>query len=175
MSILIEPAAHADLDAIEQLYNDATDALETGINYPGWKKGIYPIREDAAESINDNSLFVARNDKDIIGSIILNHHPEENYNSVKWQYDGDYRDVLVVHTLVIHPAFTKLGIGRQLMGFANSFGLQNGIKSIRLDVYENNAPAIKLYESCGYQYVAKIDLGLSRSGLDWFRLYEKLL
>lgn len=61
------------------------------------------------------------------------------------------------------------------MNFAESFGLQNNIKAIRLDVYEKNTPAIKLYEHCGYQYISTVDLGLGCYGLEWFKLYEKLL
>ncbi len=48
-------------------------------------------------------------------------------------------------------------------------------KSIRLDVYEGNIPAIRLYEKCGFEYVNTVDLGLGNYGLKWFKLYEKLL
>lgn len=40
MEIRIEHGTDADLDVIEQLYNDLLDVLETGMNYPGWKRGI---------------------------------------------------------------------------------------------------------------------------------------
>lgn len=171
----IEHGTHADLDAIEQLYNDLNDALEAGINYPGWKKGVYPIREDAAAGIEQHNLFVARLGNKIVGSVILNHIPEKGYSSAKWQYDGDYRSVFVVHTLAVHPAFMKSGVGTQLMKFAESIGLQNNIKAIRLDVYEKNIPAVLLYERCGYRYIKTVDLGLGDYGLKWFKLYEKLL
>ncbi len=48
-------------------------------------------------------------------------------------------------------------------------------KSIRLDVYEKNLPAIKLYEKYGFQYIDTVDLGLDQYGLNWFYLYEKIL
>jgi len=44
-----------------------------------------------------------------------------------------------------------------------------------LDVYEGNIPAIKLYEKCGFKYMDTVDLGLGRYGLNWFRLYERML
>lgn len=175
MNFLIEYGTYDDIDAIEQLYNDSNDALSIGVNYPGWIKGIYPIRENATKGIEYNNLFVVRYNNGIVGSIILNHEAENGYDGVKWRFDGGYNDIFVVHTLVVHPAFLKMGIGRQLMDFTDSFGLQNGIKSIRLDVYENNTPAIRLYESSGYHYITTVDLGLGNVGLDGFRLYEKLL
>lgn len=175
MSSLIEYGTCEDIDAIEQLYNDLNDALSTGINYPGWIKGVYPIRENARKGIECNNLFVLRYNNQIAGSIILNHEPEKGYDGVEWQFDGGYDDIYIVHTLVVHPAFFKMGIGRKLMDFTERFGVRNGIKSIRLDVYEKNIPAIRLYESCGYHYIETVDLGLGNYGLDSFRLYEKLL
>lgn len=175
MDIRIEFGTKTDLDDIEQLYNDVNDALEAGVNYPGWKKGIYPTREDAAAGIDNHNLFVARSGSKIAGSIILNHEPDSDFHSVKWQYSGDYSSVFVVHTFVVHPTFSKLGIGVTLLNFAESLGQQNSIKAIRLAVYEKNLPAIRLYERCGYQYICTFDLGFGCYGLDWFKLYEKLL
>ncbi|MCR1839919.1 GNAT family N-acetyltransferase [Murimonas intestini] len=175
MEIRIEHGTDADLDVIEQLYNDLLDVLETGMNYPGWKRGIYPTRKDALTGIVENSLFVARSGDSIVGAFILNHKPENGYDNAKWLYGGDYSLILVVHTLVVHPAFMNRGIGLQLLRFAEKWGKQNGMKAIRLDVYENNVPAIALYERCGYQYIQSIDLGFGHYGLDLFKLYEKLL
>lgn len=175
METQIEYGSHKDINDMELLYNDLHDALEKGINYPGWIKDIYPTREDAVAGIDNHSLFVARSDNGIIGSMILNHTPEKGYSGVKWQCEEDYNFILVVHTFVVHPAYSKLGIGMQLMNFAEDFGRRNNMKAIRLDVYEKNEPAIRLYERCNYQYIQKVDLGLACHGLDWFKLYEKLL
>lgn len=40
-----------DLDEVEALYNSLNDYLDKETNYPGWKKGIYPIREDGAKGL----------------------------------------------------------------------------------------------------------------------------
>ena len=50
-----------------------------------------------------------------------------------------------------------------------------GMKAVRLDVYEKNTPAVRLYEKLGFQYVDTVDLGYSEYGLDRFRLYQHLL
>ena len=49
------------------------------------------------------------------------------------------------------------------------------MKAIRLDVYEQNTPAIRLYEKNGFQYITTVDLGLGDYGLHKFHLYEKIL
>ena len=68
-----------------------------------------------------------------------------------------------------------MGIGRALMDYSFELAQQSGVKSIRLDVYEKNLPAISLYEKCGFEYIDTVDLGLGNYGLDWFKLYEKAI
>ncbi|MDF2881389.1 MAG: acetyltransferase [Clostridiaceae bacterium] len=62
-----------------------------------------------------------------------------------------------------------------LMEFADEYSIKSKARSIRLDVYEKNIPAITLYEKCGFKYIDTVDLGLGNYGLDWFKLYEKIL
>lgn len=62
-----------------------------------------------------------------------------------------------------------------MLGFADEYAKDNKIKAIRLDVYEKNTPAISLYEKCQYKYVDTVSLGLEEYGLNWFKLYEKLI
>ena len=65
--------------------------------------------------------------------------------------------------------------GRPLLAYSIEFAKNSGIKTIRLDVYEKNIPAIKLYEKNGFIYTGTVDLGLGNYGLKWFRLYEKII
>lgn len=175
MKFVIESGTTADIDELEKLYDDLNDYLSATTNYPGWIKGIYPIRENAVAGIENNTLFVVRHDGKIAGSIILDHHPDEAYNNVRWKIDADYNHIFVIRTFVVHPSFLKMGIGRALMDYSFELAQQSGIKSIRLDVYENNLPAISLYEKCGFEYIDTVDLGFGNYGLDWFKLYEKLV
>lgn len=175
MDIKIELGKVNDINELEQLYDDLNDHLAKGINYPGWKKGIYPIRQNAIEGIEHGNLFVAKYKDKMVGSVILSHVPETAYYKAKWECDSDYSDVLVIHTFVVHPNFWKCGVGNAMMGFSIEQGIKSHMRSIRLDVYEGNLPAIRLYEKCGFKYIDTVDLGLGNYGLDWFKLYEKLL
>ncbi len=175
MGLIIEQGSCSDLDKIEALYNELNDALAEGINYPGWRKGVYPVRDDAKKGLEEGGLFIAKQDGIIVGSIILNHDQEEGYDTVAWLSEAKEREVFVIHTLVVHPNYKGQEIGKNLMLFAEDYARQCKMKSIRLDVYEKNIPAIKLYEKCGYQYLQTIDLGLGCYGLDWFKIFEKVL
>ncbi|EPY2303237.1 TPA: GNAT family N-acetyltransferase [Clostridium sporogenes] len=175
MGMIFELGKVNDIDELEQLYNDLNDYLAKGVNYPGWIKGIYPVRQNAIDGIKHGNLYVLKYNGKIIGSVILNHEPESAYHKAKWEFESDYSDVLVVYTFVVHPKFLKCGVGKSLMDFSIEHSIKLGAKSIRLDVYEGNTPAIKLYKKCGFKYIDTVDLGLGNYGLNWFRLYEKML
>lgn len=175
MNIIIELGKESDINELENLYNDLNDYLASGINYPGWKKGIYPIREDAANGIKNRNLYIAKYNGKIIGSIILSNTPEKAYHNATWNFKSDYSKILVIYTFVVHPKFMKCGVGKRLIDFATEYAINLNIKSIRLDVYEGNTPAIKLYEKCGFKYIDTVDLGLKHYGLEFFKLYEKLI
>lgn len=175
MDIKIRLGTEKDIDSLEQLYDDLNDYLEITTNYPGWKKGVYPIRQNAVDGINEGCLFVATENDEIIGSMILRHEPEPAYLTVTWQAILDYSNVLIIYTFVVNPKKRQQGIGKKMLEFAAQYAKCTKIMALRLDVYEKNIPAISLYEKCGYQYIDTISLGLEDYGLNWFRLYEKLL
>ena len=174
-NIKIDAGNHSDIDELEKLYDDLNDYLSVTINYPGWIKGIYPVRESALSGLKDHALYVARYDNKIVGSVVLNHEPEEAYEGRLWKVSTNYAHIFVLRTFVAHPQYLKMGIGQALIDFSIALAKQNNMKSIRLDVFEKNRPAIALYEKNGFEYIDTVDLGLSQYGLDWFKLYEKVI
>ena len=47
-------------------------------------------------------------------------------------------EILVIHTLVISPAWSGRGKGREFVAFAEKTAARLGCKAIRLDTYEGN-------------------------------------
>lgn len=164
-----------DIDEVAELYDAETDYLEKHVNYPGWRKGIYPAREDAVLGIDKDNLFVAVEKGRIAGTVILSHEPEKAYALADWHNQLEYKDIIVIHTLAVHPEFLHQGLGREIMKFIIDYGTKLNMKALRLDVYETNTPAIQLYETFGFEYIDTVDLGYSAYGLNWFKLYQRLL
>lgn len=171
----IEKATKHDIEELEALYNDLNDYLESHTNYPGWIKGVYPVRETAIDGIQEDNLYVIRDNFRIAGSVILRHEPEEAFSKADWGNDLDYKDIVVIYTFTVHPSYQNNGIGKKIMDFIIQDSKEKNIKAIRLDVYEKNKPAIELYKKYGFEYIDSVDLGYSQYGLDKFELYQKLL
>ncbi len=172
----VEPGTREDIDELARLFDELNDYLAETINWPGWRKGLYPVRQTAEDAVEKGTLFVVRDEEGVIaGTVRLTHEPEPAYFKAIWGIEADYSELIVVHTLAVHPSYMKKGPSRLMLNFAEEYGRKQGIKAIRLDVSVHNQPAIRLYESCGYRYVDTVDLELGIPGLEYFRLYELIL
>lgn len=175
MSIIIEKAKSAELPQIEMLYSDICDYLADKEYNPGWRKGCFPTVDDALMFLRGDALYVAKENGKIVGSVALTHSPNAESNEDSKFDEAEYTDILFIHIFTVHPDYHRKGIGTAMLNFARQLGTQQGVKAIRLYVYEKNYVAIKAYEKNGYEYVEKVDIGLREFGLDWFCLYEKTI
>lgn len=173
MSLLIRRGAPEDLNALEALYGEVCDHMAATVNYTGWKRDVYPARQDAEAGIREGTLFLAEEDGEAAGSFILSPRQEAAYAGADWQAKLEEREVLTVYTFAVHPKWRRQGVGGAMLAFAVRYASERGVKALRLDVCEKNLPAIRLYESAGFRYAGTVSLGLEDIGLHWFRLYEK--
>lgn len=173
----LDPAllAHPLVARVAALYSDLHDALEKGPNYPGWRRGVYPTPEVAALAYGNGTLYLLWEGEALAGAVVLNQEPEAAYADAAWGANLPDEAVLVVHTLVVHPAFQGKGAGRALLAGAEALARERGYAAIRLDTWENNLAGKALYEACGYTFRGTADFGLESLGLKWFWLYEKMM
>lgn len=61
------------------------------------------------------------------------------------------QNTLQVERLYVDPAFQGRRIGEQLLDFAAQFAVEKGGDWIWLSVWQENPPAVRFYERCGYQ------------------------
>lgn len=175
MSLIIRQGTPEDLDALEKLYGEVCGHMAATVNYTGWKQDVYPARRDAEAGIREGTLFLADGEGGPAGSFILSPRQEDAYAGAKWRMELEAREVRAVYTFTVSPRWRRKGVGRAMLAYASRCAKEQGARALRLDVYEKNLPAIRLYESAGFRYVDTVSLGLEEIGLDWFRLYEKLL
>jgi hypothetical protein len=83
MNVIIVQGTKSDIEEIVLLYDNICEYLQNNVNYAGWRKGVYPIRDTGAEGITMGTLYVANVSEKIVGSIILNHNYQPPYDKVK--------------------------------------------------------------------------------------------
>ncbi len=56
----------------------------------------------------------------------------------------------------VKDGYRGIGIGKDLMKEAEKHAIHMRLKSVKLDVFENNEPAIALYEKMGYKITGRV-------------------
>lgn len=89
----------------------------------------------------DAAYFVAKKRDRVIGHVVMVKRSKEYY-----PHDGYWLTNLMVRTL-----YRGIGIGEELTQIVIEESIKEGAKRISLLVYEDNQPAIKLYEKLGFE------------------------
>jgi ribosomal protein S18 acetylase RimI-like enzyme len=153
---LIRKALEKDLKEVETIYNEVLDYEAAQVSYTNWQKGLYPTRADGEKALAEGTLFVGEDETGrLYGCVILNHIQPKEYDSISWEISAQANEVLVIHTLCIKPNCNGRGYGKEFVAFSEEHARQLKCKTIRLDTYEGNLPAIGLYSHLGFQLVGK--------------------
>ncbi len=152
---MIRKATKNDLDWIEASYVEllAREAAEG--SHTNWQLGVYPTRETAQKSLDEQTLYVLQEEDGLCGSMILNQIQPEVYAQVSWSIAAKPEKVLLIHTLCIPPSKAGRGFGKVMAGYAEEKAREMGCRVIRLDTYIGNKPAASLYSNLGYRYAGK--------------------
>lgn len=152
-NLTVRKGREADIARIVEIYEDFLDyEVEHGTK-TNWIKGVYPTEKNARAGLEAGNLYVGEMDGEIVGSYVLNHIQPEEYAKLDWEFPGEGDEIIVIHTLCIDINQQGKGLGKEFVGFALEHGRKLGCKAMRLDTYEFNEPAAKLYTKLGFRYV----------------------
>ena len=157
MSLVIRPAAPADLDAVWALCQTVKAQLAAdGIAI--WNEE-YPVRENFAQDLAAGGLLVAEENGQIVGSVSCSaDHAEEYYFDLPaGQADAAARALLArcnttpeeavgLHRLMVHPALRRAGTAEALLQAA---ARHCAGKRVTFLVSPGNPPALALYRKLG--------------------------
>lgn len=152
---MIRKARENDLKKVEAGYTNLLTYEKEHINNSNWVLGLYPTIKTAEKAFSEDTLYVFEEDGIVLGSMILNQIQPEDYKYIKWEYEADEKEVLVVHTLCIIPSSARKGCGRKMMDFALNKGKEIGCIAVRLETYAGNEPAKALYKSMGFRFAGE--------------------
>ncbi|MEE1037901.1 MAG: GNAT family N-acetyltransferase [Eubacterium sp.] len=151
--VIFRKGEERDLDRIAEIYNEFLDYEAEHGTKTNWIKGVYPTRKNAERGLENGTLYVGELDGQVVGSYVLNHIQPEEYAKLQWEYPGEGEEVIVIHTLCIDVNLQGKGLGPQFVEYALEHGRKLGCKTMRLDTYEHNDPAAKMYDKMGFRYV----------------------
>ncbi len=154
---MIRKAEIHDLDAIVSIYDAVHTAEEQGILTIGWDRAIYPIRQTAVDALARGDLFVEEQDGKIVASGILNQIQVPIYSECPWQYAAEDSEVMVLHTLVVHPQENGKGYAKEFVRFYEDYAKQHGCHCLRIDTQDKNSGARKMYAGMGFHEAAVLD------------------
>ncbi|WP_297719124.1 GNAT family N-acetyltransferase [Intestinimonas sp.] len=155
---MIRKAAAADLEAVSAIYEAVLDREEaTGNRYTNWERGVYPCRATAEKALKEGTLYVETAGEAVVGCANLNQVQPPEYAKIPWTVAARPKEVLVIHTLCIHPDAAGGRWGRRFVAFAEGLAAGKGCKAMRLDTYEGNAPAAAFYPKLGYRLAGETE------------------
>lgn len=170
--IEIQIAQEGDLEHVVAFYNKVIEQMADAPHKPGWKKDVYPTREDVRAFIVDGWFLMANKDGEMVGGLALTVDRNAGYHGVPWLVEAAPDDVFVIHGVGVLPTHHGQGIAQQLLGAALQVAKERKKKAVRLDVLENHLPAQALYRKVGFQYIDTVRLYYADTGLASFQLYE---
>ena len=172
---MIRLAAAADLDAVCAIYREILAREKTGMRYTQWIEGLYPTRETAERGLREGALYVLEEGGAVAASVILNGRQPAEYREIPWLYPAGEGEVLVIHTLCIHPDAAGGGWGRRFVAFAEGLAAGRGCRAMRLDTYEGNAPAAAFYPKLGYRLAGETEFFFEGFRRETLICFEKAL
>lgn len=171
----LRKAEISEFEAVRAMYWQLIDEMRDAEYRPGWEKNVYPADGQLREAIERGELYVCETDREIAGSMILNHTCSPEYAQVDWGVDAKPEEVTVIHALGVLPKYHGKGISHFMVDGAIRLARENARKAVRLDVLHGNLPAFRLYERHGFVFRKELTLYYEDTGWTSFSLYELVL
>lgn len=141
---MITKAKQTDVFAVYQLSVKAkTQMKQIGLNQ--WD-GDYPYESVFMNDALQESLYIYKKEKQILGSISVLPENDPPYKELTWAKEHS----MVIHRLIVDPAVQKQGIGKALFAYAISYAKKKGVQSLKVDTHPDNYRMQALIKKMGF-------------------------
>lgn len=148
---MIRKASENDIAAVAAIYEHIHDNEEAGRVCIGWVRGVYPTAETARAALGRGELYVYDDGAAVRAAAIINKTQVDCYADCEWGIAADPDKVIVLHTLVVEPAFSGRGVATEFVAFYEALGSEWGCTVARMDTNAKNTAARALYAKLGYR------------------------
>lgn len=164
---MIRKAVLEDLKDIMNIIKETIAEMHSYNNYQ-WDES-YPQEKDFIEDIENGCLYAAERDGKLQGFVCINKIEPAEYSGLNWSLKDE---AMVIHRMSVNPNSRRMGIGTELMNFAEELALKNNITYLKTDTYSINTKMNALFVKCGYKFVGEMSF---RGREKPFYSYEKIL
>lgn len=150
MELAFQRGRPEDLEQIFALFCQAIEEMDQN-GIPQWDE-VYPDRATLQGDLEEGTLYVAREKRGATAVFVLNGDCDEQYANGRWTEQEAF---LVLHRLCVSPRAQHRGLGRLTVQAAERQAAALGARALRLDVFQRNPHALRLYEKSGYRAVGE--------------------
>lgn len=156
--MIIRSAGHDDLDAVLDLFREATAWLAAkGVDQWQWEPRIEQVRSD----IEQGNVFVGEDDKGrIIATVTVDTFADPDF----WRPEDDPSSALYVHRMIVTRDHANQGLGNELTQWVEQFAAALGYDYVRLDCYRSNTGLHRYYKTHGWTHVRTVEASWRPSG-----------
>ena len=147
---MIRMATFGDLCRISDIYERIHEMEQAGRYTTGWIKGVYPTRQTARDAITCGSMYVMERSGTLVAAGKIDHIQPPSYTDINWSIPAVEHEVLVLHTLVVHPDYSGQGIAKTFIRAYENMAAEKGCTCLRIDTNARNTRARSLYKRLGY-------------------------
>ncbi|MGN1388700.1 MAG: GNAT family N-acetyltransferase [Bulleidia sp.] len=169
-----------ELEELYQFYEEVC-AFQNRDQYgPSWTIGIYPSMEDLKMHLQDQDIYLLREEGRIASAMVLTDQEDPDYLGVQFPSQAGPEEVMVLHLFAVHPQFRGRHLSEYMLKEMIHLARQRKKKAIHLDVIMGNDRAEWLYEKMGFQIAEKKkvvyeDIGEQTAILMEYQLSESVL
>jgi len=142
-------AAPEDFPRVRALFHSLIDEMQHPPTFPYWEKDVYPTDETVHGYIARGEMHLLTVGGELAGTVSLCRTFRDG-DGADWLTVRPDSDFAVIALLAVHPRFARRGYAKVLLNHALGLARSANLRSVRLDVTDNNLPAQRLYEGAGF-------------------------
>ena len=173
-SLTVEQLSIQDAEEAKHLYDVVVEA-NSGTQYDVlWRRDLHPSDKNIEDALRAGHLYGAWLDGHLVGAGIFNSDFAQGYEDVPWTHVAELDATRCLHLFCTHPGYQGRGIATCFLERALALLKQQGVRVVRLDVFEHNLPAKRLYEKVGFTLAANTYLTYEDQAVSHilFSMYE---
>ena len=141
--MIYEKIQASQLPEVFALYQSAVEEMHARGLYQ-WKWGEYPSEELLREDVALGRLYGLEDENRLAAVFAICVGQDSEYDGVPWQYGIS---PVCLHRIAVLPGIQGKGYARGILDFVKAEGRRLGGDCLRVDTYDDNEKALKLFAS----------------------------